>query len=60
MDDFASDPRSLHLAGSQVVNVTPKTQTSSRRAPHLLLVIDQFEELFSLCQDEVEIIGIHR
>ncbi len=54
MDDFAHDQRSLHLAAGQLLNSKPKTQTSSRQIPRLLLVIDQFEELFTLCLDEAE------
>jgi len=44
MDDLARDPRSLHLA--------VKRATHLNGASHVLLVVDQFEELFTLCQDE--------
>jgi WD40 repeat protein len=54
MDDFAQDQRSLHLAAEQLLVSKAKTPTSSRQSPRLLLVIDQFEELFTLCQDEAE------
>ncbi len=54
MDDFAQDQRSLHLAAGQLIGSKIKSQTSSRQIPKLLLVIDQFEELFTLCQDEAE------
>lgn len=46
MDDLARDPRSLHLYAKRQVNV--------EQCSHLLLVIDQFEELFTLCRAEAE------
>jgi WD40 repeat protein/DNA-binding SARP family transcriptional activator len=46
MDDLAHDPRSLHLAAARIVRLGGVS--------HLLLVVDQFEELFSLCHDEAE------
>jgi WD40 repeat protein/DNA-binding SARP family transcriptional activator len=46
MDDLARDPRSLHLAAARIARFGG--------ASHVLLVVDQFEELFSLCRDEVE------
>jgi WD40 repeat protein len=46
MDDLARDRRSLHLFASR--------ETKSERDPHLLLIIDQFEELFALCRSEDE------
>jgi WD40 repeat protein len=42
IDDLRRDPRSLHLYIRRL------------STPHLLLVIDQFEELFTLCRDEAE------
>jgi WD40 repeat protein/DNA-binding XRE family transcriptional regulator len=64
IDDLARDPRSLHLfarrmlAGgstllrnSKSMSPAPSTPSGARR---LLLVIDQFEELFTLCRDESE------
>ncbi|MCB9009989.1 MAG: hypothetical protein H6656_21900, partial [Ardenticatenaceae bacterium] len=42
IDAMASDPRSLHLAARRLVNEDEQ----------LLLVIDQFEELFTLCRSE--------
>jgi WD40 repeat protein/class 3 adenylate cyclase len=45
-DDLSKDPRSLHFFLSR----RAQTQDSS----HTLLVIDQFEELFTLCRDEFE------
>ncbi|MCA1554579.1 MAG: hypothetical protein LC737_09395, partial [Chloroflexi bacterium] len=52
MDDLSKDPRSLHLF--------LRRQTNDNRAPsasvgaHVLLVVDQFEELFTLCRDDFE------
>ena len=46
MDDLSKDPRSLHFFLSRQI----QTQDSS----HTLLVIDQFEELFTLCRDHFE------
>jgi WD40 repeat protein len=46
MDDFARDPRSLQIFA--------KRKLGSRSGSHLLLVIDQFEELFALCRSEEE------
>jgi WD40 repeat protein/basic membrane lipoprotein Med (substrate-binding protein (PBP1-ABC) superfamily) len=46
IDDLARDSRSLHL------HVRRLMQNSD--ATHLMLVIDQFEELFSLCRSEAE------
>ena len=43
IDDLASDPRSLHLY-----------LLRNNSASHTLLLIDQFEELFTLCRDEFE------
>jgi WD40 repeat protein/transcriptional regulator with XRE-family HTH domain len=44
MDDLAIDPRSLHLFATR--KLTEEKNTS------LLLIIDQFEELFTLCRSE--------
>ncbi|HSF80558.1 MAG TPA: BTAD domain-containing putative transcriptional regulator [Anaerolineales bacterium] len=46
MDDFQRDKRCLHLFASRSV------LASGRR--RLLLIVDQFEELFTLCKDEAE------
>jgi WD40 repeat protein/DNA-binding SARP family transcriptional activator len=46
LDDLARDPRSLHLAASRAVQ--------SQVLSYLLLVVDQFEELFSMCHDNSE------
>ena len=49
VDDLARDPRSLHLAARRLV-----AGSASQRDSRVLLVVDQFEELFTLCQSEVE------
>ncbi len=46
LDDMTRDPRCLHLAAARMAHLNG--------GGHLLLVVDQFEELFSLCQDEGE------
>ena len=43
MDDLARDPRSLHLAAARL---------AYQNGASLLLIVDQFEELFSQCRDE--------
>lgn len=44
IDDLQSDPRSLHITiQKKIDNTSP--------LPRLLLVVDQFEELFTLCRD---------
>jgi WD40 repeat protein len=46
MDDLTRDPRSLDMTAARLV--------SSAAAERLLLVVDQFEELFTACKDETE------
>jgi len=46
MDDLASDSRSLHLYA--------KRKLGDERNTKLLLVVDQFEEIFALCRSEEE------
>jgi DNA-binding SARP family transcriptional activator len=46
MDDLAKDPRSLHLYVRKLL--------SQDGGGRLLLLVDQFEELFTLCRDEDE------
>ena len=46
MDDLAQDPRSLQLFA--------KRKLGAKDRSHLLLVVDQFEELFALCRSEEE------
>ncbi|MGE5138792.1 MAG: BTAD domain-containing putative transcriptional regulator, partial [Rudaea sp.] len=50
LDDLARDPRSLHL---YIKRHVARARPASRQIRHLL-VVDQFEELFTLCQDEYE------
>jgi hypothetical protein len=50
LDALAGDARALHLAASLVLDTQPALAASSR----LLLCIDQFEEIFTLCRDETE------
>jgi WD40 repeat protein/class 3 adenylate cyclase len=51
MDDLSKDPRSLHFFLSRQAQTR---QDQTRNSSHTLLVIDQFEELFTLCRDEFE------
>ena len=46
MDDLARDPRSLQIFA--------KRKLGSNNMSHLLLLVDQFEELFTLCRSEEE------
>ncbi|HEX9837892.1 MAG TPA: adenylate/guanylate cyclase domain-containing protein, partial [Anaerolineales bacterium] len=46
VDDLSKDPRSLHFFLSR--------QARTQDSAHTLLVIDQFEELFTLCRDNFE------
>ncbi|GJM42534.1 MAG: hypothetical protein DHS20C20_28160 [Ardenticatenaceae bacterium] len=46
IDDLEVEPRSLRLYAAKLLQFSP--------AERLLLVIDQFEELFTLCKDETE------
>ena len=46
VDDLSKDPRSLHFFLSRRAQIADST--------HALLVIDQFEELFTLCREEFE------
>ncbi len=62
MDDLAGDPRSLHLYVRRLLSVEARKYGGVGEAvlphahtpTHLLLVVDQFEELFTLCRDEAE------
>lgn len=51
IDDLANGPRALHLAVRKLVSGGRGAPAPSER---LLLVVDQFEELFTLCKDETE------
>ena len=46
MDDMGRDRRSLDLFATRL--------TAKSGAPRLLLIVDQFEELFTLCKDHAE------
>jgi WD40 repeat protein/basic membrane lipoprotein Med (substrate-binding protein (PBP1-ABC) superfamily)/DNA-binding SARP family transcriptional activator len=46
IDDLGREARSLHLAARRL--------TELHAAPRLLLVVDQFEEIYTLCRDESE------
>jgi energy-coupling factor transporter ATP-binding protein EcfA2 len=50
VDEIANDPRTLHLA----TELQMSGELSDRRS---LLVVDQFEETFTLCSDEKERMG---
>lgn len=57
IDDMARDPRSLHLylkkqAAARVLETKGPSGQSTPSFP--LLLVDQFEELFTLCSDEFE------
>ncbi len=55
MDDLARDPRSLHLYVRRMLSLSPSLASGEdRRGDYLLLVVDQFEELFTLCRSEAE------
>lgn len=67
LDDFARDPRSLHLWLRKSANTPLPASaqpdaaklTGDAQPPHtdrrrVVLVIDQFEELFTLCRDDFE------
>ena len=46
IDDFQRDPRSLHLYVRKLLG--------QGGGNHLLLIVDQFEELFTACKDDAE------
>ena len=47
VDALSKDPRTLHLASTLLLSEHPS-------ATRMVLVIDQFEEIFTLCSSEVE------
>ena len=49
MDDLAREPRTLHLYARRLANDQRHSRDWS-----MVVVVDQFEELFTLCQDEPE------
>jgi WD40 repeat protein len=64
MDDLAHDPRSLHLFFRRMLGAGPSLPGDAKQpdpspsissgTTQVLLVVDQFEELFTLCRDETE------
>jgi WD40 repeat protein/energy-coupling factor transporter ATP-binding protein EcfA2 len=48
IDDFRKDPRSLHLYAKRLLAAGSASRGATDR---LLLVVDQFEELFTACKD---------
>ncbi len=55
VDDFRRDPRSLRLHINRMLAATPDPRGGRRRrGGRVLVAIDQFEEVFTHCRDEVE------
>jgi len=54
MDDFARDARSLHLHARRLLSPLSQSGRRDRGEGRLVLVVDQLEELFTLCRDEAE------
>jgi len=56
MDDLARDARSLHLYTIRLIGRAsqPADSPLPGARPRLLLVVDQFEEVFTLCRGEAE------
>jgi len=54
IDDLARDRRALHLTVSRISSKGEKAPSQSQTPENLLLIIDQFEELFTLCRSETE------
>ncbi len=56
IDDLRQDPRSLHLYAGKALASHPSTAHGYGRNSRgtVLLVVDQFEELFTQCRDEAE------
>jgi WD40 repeat protein len=54
MDDLVRDRRALHLTVSRISRMEWKAVSQSQTPEKLLFVIDQFEELFTLCRSETE------
>jgi WD40 repeat protein/transcriptional regulator with XRE-family HTH domain len=54
MDDLVRDQRALHLTASRITSRKKKISPRSQTPEGLLLIIDQFEELFTLCRSETE------
>ncbi|HXV99121.1 MAG TPA: hypothetical protein VEC93_11925, partial [Anaerolineae bacterium] len=54
MDDLANDARSLHLYARKILSRSPSGKSGGGSGDRLLLLVDQFEELFTLCRDEAQ------
>jgi WD40 repeat protein len=54
VDDMACDKKALHRMAAQLTSVRKEALPRLRHAEGVLLLIDQFEELFTLCQNESE------
>jgi hypothetical protein len=54
MDDLARDPRSLHLYVRRLLSQHAEEAGNNKENQNFILVIDQFEELFTLCRDQTE------
>ena len=54
IDDMSRDQRALHLTTARITSREKKLSPRSRTPEGVLLVIDQFEELFTLCRSESE------
>ncbi|MBN1450578.1 MAG: helix-turn-helix domain-containing protein [Anaerolineales bacterium] len=54
IDDLAHDQRTLHLTVSRITSKDEKETPYPPIPENLLLVVDQFEELFTLCRSETE------
>ncbi len=55
IDDMARDSRSLHLYCQRLASPIPSPLSPQGiGGKHLLLIVDQFEELFTLCRGEEE------
>jgi energy-coupling factor transporter ATP-binding protein EcfA2 len=52
IDDLGTSSRALHLYARKLLSDSPSP--ASRNESRLLLLVDQFEELFTLCRDEPE------
>ncbi len=52
VDDMQREPRSLHFYVQRLLN--PSSSSNDQGEGFLLLVVDQFEELFTLCRSEPE------
>ncbi|WIY02627.1 hypothetical protein QRX60_01770 [Amycolatopsis mongoliensis] len=54
LDDFAAHPRNLGLAARQLADLDNTGNTGNTDDTDVVVVVDQFEEVFTLCQDQQE------